>query len=84
MPRGWGFLGLERCLGFWAGVRGPGWGWKQRRQTLPGPALDLRVRTELCGWRWHRGGGCSLHRLASWALWGPAWRHPGSPSLWGP
>ena len=47
----------------------------------PGPALPW---TELCGWRWSRGGGCSLRRWASWALRGPAWRHPGSPSLWGP
>lgn len=47
----------------------------------PGPALPW---TELFGWRWRRGGGCSLHRWASWALREPAWRHPGSPSLRGP
>lgn len=49
MPRGWGFLGLERCLGFWAGVQGPGWGWKQHRQTQPGPALDRRMGPSSAG-----------------------------------
>ena len=50
VPRGWGFLGLERCLGFWAGVRGPGWGWKRHRQTRPGPALDRALRVEMEPW----------------------------------
>ena len=49
MPRGWGFLGLERCLGFWAGVQGPGWGWKQHRQTQPGPAPDRHVGPSSAG-----------------------------------
>ena len=50
VPRGWGFLGLERCLGFWAGVRGSGWGWKRHRQTRPGPALDRALRVEMEPW----------------------------------